>query len=86
MIRSSRQRPLVNKIIEDSHNGWTRKWGAAQKRLIVALVLIILPFQAPAAEYQAQVVGISDGDMITVLKSSKSHGSTPIELPQTFFG
>ena len=42
------------------------------KRLIAALFLILLPATALAGdEYAARVVGISDGDTITVLTAQK---------------
>src|ERR1700722_13738278 len=55
-------------------------------RLIAALILIHLPVTALAADYPARVVGISDGDTITVLKADKTqvkirlHG---IDAPET---
>jgi endonuclease YncB( thermonuclease family) len=56
------------------------------KRLIVTLILLILPIQALASDYPARVVGISDGDTLTVLTAEKKqvkirlHG---IDAPET---
>jgi micrococcal nuclease len=62
-------------------------YSSTMKHLITALILILLPSCAPAAEsYKARVVGISDGDTITVLKPDKTqvkirlHG---IDAPET---
>jgi len=42
------------------------------KRLIVALLLILLPVTALAVDYPARVVGITDGDTLTVLKADRT--------------
>jgi hypothetical protein len=41
------------------------------KRFIAAIFLLILPVPAIAADYPARVIGISDGDTITVLTAEK---------------
>ena len=56
------------------------------KRLIAIIGLLILPLTTLAADYEAHVVGISDGDTITVLTAQKKqvkirlHG---IDAPET---
>ena len=44
----------------------------SMKRLIAALFLIFLPVSSLAADFPARVVGITDGDTITVLKADKT--------------
>jgi endonuclease YncB( thermonuclease family) len=41
------------------------------KRLIASLILILLPLPALAADYPARVVGVADGDTLTVLTAEK---------------
>ena len=42
------------------------------KRLLAALALILLPLQDLADDYSARVVGVTDGDTLTVLKADKT--------------
>ena len=42
------------------------------KRLIAGLILILLPLSALAADYPARVVGVTDGDTLTVLTAEKN--------------
>ena len=42
------------------------------KRLILFLFLFVLPVVALAADFSAQVVGITDGDTLTVLKADRT--------------
>jgi micrococcal nuclease len=44
---------------------------ASMKRLLLLLLFAILPAPALAADYPARVVGISDGDTLTVLTAAK---------------
>src|SRR4051794_36557451 len=53
---------------------------------IISLLLIVSPVRAQTADYSARVVGITDGDTLTVLKANKVqvkirlHG---IDAPET---
>ena len=56
------------------------------KRLIATLVLFVLPLPALAADYPARVVGVSDGDTITVLTPEKKQVKirlSGIDAPET---
>jgi endonuclease YncB( thermonuclease family) len=55
------------------------------KRLLSLLILLI-PFPALAEDYAARVVGISDGDTLTVLKADKTQVKirlSGIDAPET---
>ena len=56
------------------------------KRLIAAIFLICLPLSAFAADYPARVVGISDGDTLTVLRDGRTQVKIrlhAIDAPET---
>jgi micrococcal nuclease len=54
-------------------SGLESAYPSGMKRFITALVLILNPAWSPAADdYPARVVGISDGDTLTVLKADKT--------------
>jgi len=56
------------------------------KRLVAVLFLLILPIAAFAADYPARVVGITDGDTLTVLKADRTQVKirlAGIDAPET---
>ena len=55
-------------------------------RRLIALLLMILPLPALAADYPARVVGISDGDTLTVLRDGRERVKirvAEIDAPET---
>lgn len=56
------------------------------RRIIAILILLLLPLQALAADYPARVVGITDGDTLTVLRDGKAQVKirlASIDAPET---
>jgi hypothetical protein len=61
-------------------------------RLVALLLIVLAPTPSHAADFSAKVVGISDGDTLTVLKADKTqvkirlHGIDASETSQPFSG
>ena len=59
-------------------------------RHLIAYLILLLPLQAVAADYPARVVGVTDGDTLTVLKADRTqvkirlHGVDAPETGQDF--
>ena len=62
----------------------------SRMRHLIAYLILLLPLQALAADYPARVVGVTDGDTLTVLESEKTqvkirlHGVDAPEAGQDF--